>query len=469
MWSGERPEAIDTRLVFRVYAMLSLLGGVAALAAGILWLRTTTALPSGPAATLFGLIGTLNWAFTFSALAFSRLDDPAARLRSLKLFATAHLAVGLFLTTLYLQFGSTWTRLDASLTRFDTVEAVALLTWQSYQLTASVLLASAAVLAYIAWTASPGSRFSMTMRSTENAAAGQRSMALHEKARGASVRRLRSQFEEQLRLTARREERARIARDLHDAVKQQLFVIQTAAATIQTRFDTDAAGAREAVDQVRTAAREAIAEMAALLDQLQAAPIENVGLVEALKKQAEALGFRTGADVTVDTGALPPSHLLPPGAQEALFRVAQEALANIGRHARAHRVTLTLRDTDGALTLTIADDGAGFDPIHAPRGMGIENMQARAAELGGRLEITSTPGRGTTIVFSVPRLAHSPRRYLITAVACGIAFVALAVLTAQAGWAGPGPWLIAATGIAGIALLRHIVAFYRVRSMPGHA
>jgi signal transduction histidine kinase len=369
---------------------------------------------------------------------------------------------------LYLQFGSTWTRLGLSMTAFNTPEALANLTWFQYRVVATALFIGGAVLLYIAYTAHPGSRFTMTMRSTQGTADGPRTLALHEKARGAASRRLRSQYEEQLRLTARREERARLARDLHDAVKQQLFIVQTAAATIQARFDVDPAGAKAAVDQVRTAAREAIAEMAAMLDQLQATPIENVGLVEALKKQGEALQFRTGAEVTVDAAALPPSRMLPPGAQEAVFRVAQEALANVGRHARARHVGVSLRDTGKGLALTIADDGAGFDPMQSRTSMGIENMQSRAAEFGGSLDIASSPGSGTTIVFTVPLIAHSPQRYLLTAAAFGIAFLALGVLTART-TIGMEPWLLALTAIAGIGLVRYAVAFLRVRPRPEHA
>ena len=117
-----------------------------------------------------------------------------------------------------------------------------------------------------------------------------------------AIGRLRSAYEEQIRQAARQEERARLARDLHDAVKQQLFVIQTAGATAQARLSTDIDGARAAVDQVRAAAREAMTEMEVMLDQLQGAPIENAGLLAFLKKHCEALGFRTGAEVTFDAG-----------------------------------------------------------------------------------------------------------------------------------------------------------------------
>lgn len=85
---------------------------------------------------------------------------------------------------------------------------------------------------------------------------------------------LRSQYEEHIQQAARQEERTRLARDLHDAVKQQVFVIQTAAATIEARFESDATGAKGALEQVRRAAREAMTEMDAMIEQLQAAPVE---------------------------------------------------------------------------------------------------------------------------------------------------------------------------------------------------
>jgi signal transduction histidine kinase len=171
--------------------------------------------------------------------------------------------------------------------------------------------------------------------------------------------RVRSHYEEQIRQAAQKEERARLARELHDAVKQQLFVVQTAAATAQARYDTDPAGARAAIAWVRRAGREAMTEMDALLQQLQSPPIENAGLVDALKMLVEALGFRTGADVRLEVGDLPPSDALPPGSQQAVFRAAQEAVSNVARHARARHVDVVLDAIGGCLRLTVADDGRG--------------------------------------------------------------------------------------------------------------
>ena len=146
---------------------------------------------------------------------------------------------------------------------------------------------------------------------------------------------LRSRYEAQIREAARREERARLARDLHDAVKQQLFAIQTAAATVEAQPRRSQSGARAAAGTVRASAHEALVEMETLIDQLQTAPMENSGFEDALRRQCDALGYRTGATVTLTIGALPPGTALVPGVYEALDRFAQEALHNVGRHARA--------------------------------------------------------------------------------------------------------------------------------------
>lgn len=217
---------------------------------------------------------------------------------------------------------------------------------------------------------------------------------------------LRSQYEQQIREAARQEERHRLARELHDSIKQQIFVMHAAAATVQVRMQADATGAQRALEQVRASAREAMTELDAMLDHLRAVPLETSGLIAALRRQCEALGFRTGAAVACDIRALPANELMPPGAQQALYRIAQEALANIGRHARASRVRLTLLSgaADTTVTLSVSDDGAGFAAADVIRGLGLANMEARAREYGGQLTLTSQPGCGTTVSVTLPTL-----------------------------------------------------------------
>jgi signal transduction histidine kinase len=271
----------------------------------------------------------------------------------------------------------------------------------------------------------------------------------------------RSQYERQIREVAKQEERNRLARDLHDSVKQQIFVIQTAAATVQARFDADHAGAQKALDQVRASAREAMAEMQAMLDQLRAEPLENATLIEALKKQCEALGFRTGARVEFHLGDLPPSGALPPGTHEAFLRAAQEALSNIGRHARAANVEVWLGSAHGHVELRIKDDGAGFDPNQPGQGQGLPNMRGRAREFGGRFELTSQPGGGTSVAFSIPYAAAGTpaREYLRNAVVAGAGLVfCLALIAWTKRLVNPFLAVFCAIGV-----IRYLVAYRRAQ------
>jgi signal transduction histidine kinase len=221
---------------------------------------------------------------------------------------------------------------------------------------------------------------------------------------------LRDAYEEEIRQAAGQEERNRMARELHDSIKQQIFAIQTSAAAAEARFDTDGPGARAALANVRSSAREAMVEMEAMLDQLRATPLETVGLVEALKKQCEALEFRTGARVTVNVADIAAPERMRPGLAQSLFRIAQEALANIARHARASKVTLSLAGAGADITLTIEDNGSGFAPDAAPRtGMGLANIKARAAEMGGLVELESSPGKGTRVAVRLPLSEPAPQ------------------------------------------------------------
>lgn len=208
---------------------------------------------------------------------------------------------------------------------------------------------------------------------------------------------------------AAQEERNRLARDLHDSIKQQLFSINVGTATAQERWERDPEGARKALADVRRSAREALVEMQAMLHQLRPEALGTAGLIEALREQCEALGYRTGAEVTLELGEPLPDELLPPGAQEALFRIAQEMLANVARHARAKEVRLWLMRQGGEALIRIEDDGQGFDPAAPVSGMGLRNLQERAASLQGTLEVASTPGAGAALTVRIPLEAPLPQ------------------------------------------------------------
>ena len=223
-------------------------------------------------------------------------------------------------------------------------------------------------------------------------------------AREREVYDLREGLLAQARDAAAQQERNRLARELHDSIKQQIFSISMGTAAVQARWDTDPQGAREALGDVRRSTQEAMVEMNALLQQLSPAPLEKVGLVQALRDQCEALGYRTDAAVAVEFGVLPVDDLLPTGAQESIFRIAQEAFSNVARHARADHVRLYVgqRDVDGPLTLEIQDNGQGFEVGEDESGMGLENIRQRVLALGGKLVIDSAPGKGTTLRVRIP-------------------------------------------------------------------
>jgi signal transduction histidine kinase len=219
----------------------------------------------------------------------------------------------------------------------------------------------------------------------------------------ADLKTMRGQLVEQISAAAAQEERNRLARDLHDSIKQQVFSMSISAAAAHAHLDRDPAKAKEALQDVKQSAQEAMVEMRALLQQLSPAPLEKSGLMEALREQCEALAYRTGAKVETAFEGLPGDEHLPPGTQETLFRIAQEALSNIARHARAQHVRLSLKtEADETLVLHIQDDGQGFDINGQRTGMGLNNIRSRAAGIGAEVEITSGVGSGTELCVTVP-------------------------------------------------------------------
>jgi signal transduction histidine kinase len=432
-----RPGAIDSRLVLHVYAAAALPLGIVT----YLWPLLPPLSQSTPTWIVrMRVTAAVITALGCCASAFAGVDDPLGRRRGLLGFAHAHLMLGVMLG---IQAWAQWDPL---------VAPSPLVAW-----TAATV---GVVLMYLA-VSGPGLVLpaGSPALASDHATPGGFVFAIRNKR---SLLRLRSAYETEIRNAARQEERARLARDLHDAVKQQLFVIQTAGATAQARFDTDPPGARAAVEQVRTAAREAMTEMEAMLDQLQSAPISNAGLAAFLRKQCEAIGFRTAAAVRFDLGALPDDRVLDPSARQTIARVAQEALSNVARHARAKNVEVSLGTVKGSLVLTVRDDGAGFTPGQRPQGMGMANLAARAAEAGASLDVTSVPGAGTTVRFAVPcGEPLSPRVYAIRAAVWIAVLLAARVTTTRFGGIAPQVGLIVMV-IAAIAAVRYSLAAYDV-------
>lgn len=191
------------------------------------------------------------------------------------------------------------------------------------------------------------------------------------------------------------EERQRLARELHDSVSQALYGIALGARTARTQLERDPAKAAEPLDYVLSLAEAGLSEMRALIFELRPESLKNEGLVAVLTKQADALRSRHKLDITAHFYSEPEISL---EAKETLYRIAQEALHNIAKHAGATHVELSLQMLDGELMLEIQDNGKGFDPqAEFPGHLGLQSMRERVTDLGGELQIHSQPGEGTSI------------------------------------------------------------------------
>ncbi|MFI8964853.1 GAF domain-containing sensor histidine kinase [Streptomyces sp. NPDC053493] len=198
------------------------------------------------------------------------------------------------------------------------------------------------------------------------------------------------------------EERSRLAHELHDAVSQKLFSLRLTAQAAAALVDRDPARAKGELQQVAELAAEAADELRAAVVELRPAALDEDGLVHTLRTQIQVLDRAHTARVTFDS---PGIRALPAAQEEAVLRVAQEALHNALRHSGAQHVTVTLARSGQGARLTVADDGKGFDPAtvrRAGRHLGLVSMRDRAGGVGGRLTVTSAPGRGTTIEMEVP-------------------------------------------------------------------
>ncbi|MFD8986070.1 GAF domain-containing sensor histidine kinase [Streptomyces sp. NPDC059564] len=199
------------------------------------------------------------------------------------------------------------------------------------------------------------------------------------------------------------EERSRLAHELHDAVSQKLFSLRLTAQAAAALVDRDPARAKDELQQVAVLAAEAADELRAAVTELRPAALDEDGLVATLRNHVRVLDRAHTAAVTFTCDGV---RALPASQEEALLRVAQEALHNALRHSGADRVEVTLaRTSGGGAVLRVRDGGRGFSPSTvrtAGRHLGLVSMRDRASGAGGRLEVHSEPGEGTTIEMEVP-------------------------------------------------------------------
>jgi signal transduction histidine kinase/ligand-binding sensor domain-containing protein len=209
-----------------------------------------------------------------------------------------------------------------------------------------------------------------------------------------------AQLYEQVKELAVVQERNRLARELHDAVTQTLFSASLIAQALPATWERDREEGNALLEDLRQLNRGALAEMRTLLLELRPAALIETSMADLVRQLAEAIVGREGIPVDV---SIEGSCILPPDTHVALYRIAQEALNNVVKHARASRVGIFLHCDADTVSLTITDDGKGFNLPTAQEsgGFGLQGMAERAEQFGGTLTIQSTPGKGTTVTISV--------------------------------------------------------------------
>jgi signal transduction histidine kinase len=205
---------------------------------------------------------------------------------------------------------------------------------------------------------------------------------------------------EQAQQVATLEERQRLARELHDAVTQTLFSSTLIADVLPALYERDAEEGQRHLQQLRRLTRGALAEMRSLLVELRPGALNDLPLPDLLKQLADGVQGRTMLEVTVHVSGQPFARL-PDPVHVAVYRVAQEALTNVVKHAGAQHATLDVQYRPDGLVLRVEDDGRGFDPRQrAPGHLGLGIMRERAQGIGATLQVRSRPGAGTQLTLT---------------------------------------------------------------------
>jgi len=192
---------------------------------------------------------------------------------------------------------------------------------------------------------------------------------------------------------ARAAERARIAREVHDAISQHLFALRMIAAGM-LRADPG----NQQADAIERISEEALRDMQALLIELRPASLDGAGLTPALQEIFAAYRDRLGITVDASLDDL----TVPAPVEHALLRITQEACSNAVRHGNTRRLDVSMTRQDGHVELAVRDTGTGFDPAAPHAGSGLAHIRDRVAELGGTVDIDSAPGRGAALTVRVP-------------------------------------------------------------------
>jgi signal transduction histidine kinase len=196
---------------------------------------------------------------------------------------------------------------------------------------------------------------------------------------------------------AQEQERARLARELHDETGQALASILLGLRSLEQTLDSESALAR--VASVRELVVTTLHDVRRLAVELRPAALDDFGLQAALERLVET--YSAGASATVDLEVRVGSERLPSDVETTLYRIVQESLTNVTKHARAERVSVLLTRTDRAAVLVVEDNGSGFDEAQRTDGLGLAGMRERVGLVGGRLRVETSPA-GTTIAVEIP-------------------------------------------------------------------
>jgi signal transduction histidine kinase len=211
----------------------------------------------------------------------------------------------------------------------------------------------------------------------------------------AAIALINAELFEHAQALAALQERQRLAQNLHDAVNQSLFSAGLIADVLPRLWDRDQDQARKSLVDLRRLTRAAQAEMRALLAELRPSALTDTDLGDLLHLLGNALSGRINIPVTVTVAQ---EVILPAEVQVAFYRVCQEALNNVAKHAKASQVEIDLKHNGPAVELHIRDDGRGFVPEQMVSGhYGLSMMRERAASVGALLTVTSQPGHGTEL------------------------------------------------------------------------
>lgn len=195
------------------------------------------------------------------------------------------------------------------------------------------------------------------------------------------------------------EERNRLARDLHDSVKQQVFAITMTLGAAKALWEENPDQARRELESANQLSRQAQSELSTLIHTLRPVELEDQGLVEALREHINGWEKRSKIATIFQVEG---NGGVPKETEQALFRITQEALSNINRHSDATAASVILHFNSTQLLMEISDNGRGFDTTQEHKGMGLHSMRERIQAEGGQMEVVSSKNNGTRLIFSLP-------------------------------------------------------------------